>query len=61
MYWKKKLNVFFYFSVRFVKTELDPFSDLGILANENLVSKVSKEPFELGPQNFVSSLNHMCR
>ena len=25
---------------------LGPFSDLGILANENLVSKISKEPLE---------------
>ena len=28
--------------------ELGSFSELGILASENLVSKISKEPLELG-------------
>ena len=41
--------------------ELCPFSDLGILANENLVSKISKEPPELGSWNFASSLEPMRR
>ena len=31
--------------------ELGPFSNLGILENENLVSKISKEPLELGSWN----------
>ena len=39
---------FFFFSVRFFMVELGPFSDLGILANENLVSKIPKDPLELG-------------
>ena len=38
---------FFCFSVRFFMVELVRFSDLGILANENIVSKISKEPLEL--------------
>ena len=47
---KNKLTCFFFFfSVKFFMVDLGPFSDLGILANENLVSKIStKEPLELG-------------
>ena len=40
--------IFFFFSVRFTVVELRPFSNLGILANESLVSKISKKPLELG-------------
>ena len=34
---------------------------LDILANEHLVSKISKEPSELGSWNFASCLEPMCR
>ena len=37
---------FFFFAVRFCM-ELRPFSDVGILANENLVSEIAKKPLEL--------------
>ena len=37
-----------FFSVGPFMLEIQPFSNIGILTNENLVSKISKEPFELG-------------
>ena len=37
---------FLFFSVRFFVVELVPFS--GILANENLISKIFKQPLQLG-------------
>ena len=47
----EKLADPFFFSVRFFMVALGPFTDLGILANENFVSKISKEPFVLGSWN----------
>ena len=52
--WKISWSVYFYFSVRFFMVELCLFSGLDILANENLVNKISKEPLELSSWNFAS-------
>ena len=53
--------LFFFLSVRFFMVELVPFSDLGILANENLASNISKVPLELGSRNFANSLESVYR
>ena len=46
------LYIYIFFSVRIFMVKLalfSMFSDLRILANENLVSKISKKPLDLGP------------
>ena len=37
------------------------FSDTGILAQENLASKISQEPLELGSWNFAGNQGSLCR